>query len=152
MMAEKSRLFQDHRVVELIVVSSDPRKHKRAGRGVRNFDTVAWNREKQHAVLSGNYAKCTQNPAIKVHLLSTGHKRLAEASPLDLEVSGRTAPALRIHRSEEENPCSVRHSLPFAKQFATARPDRHTWLPLVDSVAPPEILESTKYRLLSSRA
>ena len=34
-------------------------------------------------MLSGNYAKFTQNPAMKLHLLSTGNKRLAEASPLD---------------------------------------------------------------------
>ena len=34
-------------------------------------------------MLSGNY-KFTQNPAMKHHLLSTGNKRLAEASPLYL--------------------------------------------------------------------
>ena len=51
---------------------------------MRNFDSTVWDREKQNAVLSGNYAKFTQNPAMKHHLLSTGNKRLAEASPLDL--------------------------------------------------------------------
>ena len=34
-------------------------------------------------MLSGTYAKFTQNPAMKLHLLSTANKRLAEASPLD---------------------------------------------------------------------
>ena len=34
-------------------------------------------------MLSGNYAKFTQKLAMKHHLLSTGNKRLAEASPLD---------------------------------------------------------------------
>ena len=34
-------------------------------------------------MLSGNYVKFTQNPAMKHHLLSTGNKRLAESSPLD---------------------------------------------------------------------
>ena len=63
--------------------SPDPSAHERAGRGVRNFDSAAWDREKQHAVLSGKYARSTQNPAMKHHLLSTGNKRLAEASPLD---------------------------------------------------------------------
>ena len=63
--------------------SPDPSAHKHIGRGVRNFDSAAWDREKQNAVLSGNYAKFTQNPAMKHHLLSTGNKRLAEASPLD---------------------------------------------------------------------
>ena len=82
-MAEKARLFKDHRAVERIMSSPDPRTHKRLGRGVRNFDSVVWDREKQQAVLSGTYAKFTQNPAMKNHLLSTGTKRLAEASPLD---------------------------------------------------------------------
>ena len=63
--------------------SPDPSAHKRIGRGVRNFDSAAWDREKQNAVLSGNYTKFTQNPALKHHLLSTGNKRLTEASPLD---------------------------------------------------------------------
>ena len=35
------------------------------------------------AVLSGNYAKFTQNPAMTLRLLSTGNKLLAETSPLD---------------------------------------------------------------------
>ena len=34
-------------------------------------------------MLSGNYEKSTQNLAMKHHLLSTGNKRLAEASPLN---------------------------------------------------------------------
>ena len=75
MMAEKARLLKDHRAVELIMSSPDPSTHKRIGRSVRNFDSAVWNREKQNAVLSGNYAKFTQNPAMKHHLLSTGDKR-----------------------------------------------------------------------------
>ena len=62
--------------------SSDPSTHKGVGRGVRNFDTI-WVREKQNAVSSGNYAKFRQNQAMKLHLLSTGNKRLANANPLD---------------------------------------------------------------------
>ena len=83
MMAGKARLFKDHRAAELIMSSPDPSAHKRISRGVRNFDSAAWDREKQHAVLSGKYARFTQNPAMKHHLLSTGNKRLAEASPPD---------------------------------------------------------------------
>ena len=49
---------------------------------MRNFDSAAWDREKQNAVLCGKYAKFMQN-AMKHHLLSTGNKRLAEASPID---------------------------------------------------------------------
>ena len=53
---------------------------------------------------------------------------------------------------ERKKKSCVRHSLPFAKQFATARPGRHTRPPPVDSAAPPEMLESTKSGPLSSRA
>ena len=63
--------------------SPDPSAHKRIGRGVPNFDSAVWDREKQNAVLSANFAKIMQNPAMKHHLLSTGNKRLSEASPLD---------------------------------------------------------------------
>ena len=50
---------------------------------MRNFDSDVWDREKQNAVLSGNYAKFMHNPAMNHHLLSTSNKRLAEASRLD---------------------------------------------------------------------
>ena len=63
--------------------SPDPSIHECIGRGVRNFDSAVWDREKQNAVLSSNYTRFTQNPAMKHHLLSTGNKRLAEASLLD---------------------------------------------------------------------
>ena len=48
--------------------SPDPSAHKHIGRGVRNFDSAAWDREKQNAVLFGNYAKFKQYPAMKHHL------------------------------------------------------------------------------------
>ena len=70
----KGQGFKDHRAVELIVSSPDPSAHKRIGRGVRNFDSAAWEREKQNAVLSGKYARFTLNPAMNHHLLSTGNK------------------------------------------------------------------------------
>ena len=65
MMAEQTRLFQDHRAVGLIMSSPIPRTSKRIRRGVRDFDSVVGDREKQNAVLFGTYAKFTQNPAIK---------------------------------------------------------------------------------------
>ena len=82
MMVGNARFFKDHCAVELIM-SPDPSAHKRIGRGGRNFDSAAWDREKQNAMLSGTYARFTQNPAMKHHLLSTGNKRLAKANPLD---------------------------------------------------------------------
>ena len=52
----KSQAFKNHRAVELIMSSPDPTAHKRIGRGVRNFDAAAWDKEKQNAVLSGYHA------------------------------------------------------------------------------------------------
>ena len=62
MMAEKARLFKDHRAVELIMSSPDPSTHKRIGRSVRNFDSTVWDREKQNAVLSGNLRQVHAEP------------------------------------------------------------------------------------------
>ena len=65
MMAEKTRLFQDHRAVGFIMSSPIPSTRKHIGRGVRNFDSGVWDREKQNVVFSDTYAKLTPNPAIK---------------------------------------------------------------------------------------
>ena len=43
MMAEKAKLFKDHRAVGLIM-SPDLSTHKRIDRGVRNFDSAVWDR------------------------------------------------------------------------------------------------------------
>ena len=83
MMAEEVRLFKDRRAVELIMSSPDPSTHKRIGRGVCNFASAVWDREKQNAVLSGNYAKFTQNPAMKHHLCLL----YTSPSPRDLSTS-----------------------------------------------------------------
>ena len=66
MMAEKARLFKDHRARELIMSSPGPSAHEHIGRGVRNFGSAVWDREKKNAVLSGTYAKFTQNPAVLI--------------------------------------------------------------------------------------
>ena len=131
MKAEKTRFFQDHRAVGLIM-SLSPSTRKRIGRGVRNFESGVGDRGKQNAVLSGTYAKFTQNPAIKSHLLSSDNKFLAESSPLD-PVWGI---GLRADDPRVNNPCqwgvkisSVRHFLPFAKLLPTTRPGRAPGLP-----------------------
>ena len=57
MMADKARLFQDHRAEELILSSLDPRAHKRISRGVCNFDNATWDRVREAAVITGNFSK-----------------------------------------------------------------------------------------------
>ena len=50
---------------------------------MRNFDNAVWDRVREYAVGAGNFAKFSQNPTTKYHLLSTGTNVLAEAIPFD---------------------------------------------------------------------
>ena len=63
---------------------SDPRLHKQYGREVRNFDLAVRERERENVVLVGSYVKFAQTPVVQSHLLGTGDRLLAEASPYDL--------------------------------------------------------------------
>lgn len=83
MMVEDTSFLNDHKAVALIMSSPDLTTHERINKCVRNFDSAVYHKEKQTAVFSGTYVKFTQQPATKKHLLSTGNKMLAEASPLD---------------------------------------------------------------------
>ena len=92
---------------------------------------------------------------MKHHRLSTGNKRLAEASTLDA-VWGI---GLRPEDPRANDPRQWRGKnllgealLPFAKQFATERPGWHTRPPLAGSVPPRGMLESTNIRPRYSRA
>ena len=82
-MAEKARLFHDHRALEPILSTSEPQSHKRIGRSVRRFNNAIRKRERKHAVLPGTFATFLQNTAMQHHLLGTGNKILAEASHFD---------------------------------------------------------------------
>ena len=125
MMVEKARLFQDRRAEELIMSSSDPIVHKRIGRGVRNADNAVWDRVREDAVLAGNFANFSQNPTTKQHLLSTGTKRLAEASPFHpVWGIGLREDDLRAHNPRRWPGifCSEKLFLPSATPFAPVSP------------------------------
>ena len=62
---------------------SDPKLHKKYGREARIFYTVVWEHERENIVVVSFYSKFTQNPAMRQHLLGTGDRLLAEASPYD---------------------------------------------------------------------
>ena len=83
MMAEKAHLLQDRLTEELFISSPDLRAHKRIGRGVRPFDYVIWDRVLEDALLVDTFAKFSQNPVMKQHLLSAGTKQLDEACPFN---------------------------------------------------------------------
>ena len=60
----KKQVFQDHRAVGFIMSFPSLSTRKRIGRGVRNIDSGVGDRETKNAVLSGPYAKFTENPDI----------------------------------------------------------------------------------------
>ena len=83
MMASKAHLFGDDTALSAILATKDPREQKRLGRHVRLFDPELWHSECEHIVLHGNLAKFSQNEEMRLALIQTGDRRLAEASPHD---------------------------------------------------------------------
>ncbi len=83
MMASKALLFKDLNIYQQIFQAKTPQEFKNLGKLVKNYDDTVWNLHKDRIVVEGNYAKFSQNPALKNFLLSTGNKILAEASPYD---------------------------------------------------------------------
>lgn len=75
MMAEKARLFNDMKMLEQILISSEPRDAKSFGRKVRGFDGEYWDQHKFEIVVSGNRAKFSQHTDLKQFLLSTANAR-----------------------------------------------------------------------------
>lgn len=83
MMASKALMFKDLDIYQQIFQAKTPKEFKNLGKLVKNYDDTIWNLHKDRIVVEGNYAKFSQNPALKNFLLSTGNKILVEASPLD---------------------------------------------------------------------
>lgn len=62
MTAKKTRLLQEHHVINLFMTSPDPLAHKRIGRAVRIFDSVIWHRVQKDAVLAGTVPSAYTEP------------------------------------------------------------------------------------------
>jgi ribA/ribD-fused uncharacterized protein len=83
MMYKKAMLFGDQEIADLIMDEEHPRDQKDWGRKIKNFDTIEWEAKCKQFVFEANYAKFTQNPALKTQLLATEDRLLVEASPTD---------------------------------------------------------------------
>lgn len=83
MMACKAKLFNDLDALNKIMATDDPRKQKKLGRQVNNFNAEMWEQNCKSVVYDGNKAKFTQNPKLLEALLATGDTTLVEASPYD---------------------------------------------------------------------
>ena len=83
MMASKARLFGDDSTPSMILATDDPREHKHLVRQVCHFDHDTWIHERENIAFRGNLDKFLQNENLRLTLLHTGERRLAEASPND---------------------------------------------------------------------
>lgn len=83
MMAEKARLFADDVALRRILEASNPGVAKAAGRQIRGFDESKWVEHRCSIVITGNWAKFSQNRSLGEFLLGTGDRVLVEASPVD---------------------------------------------------------------------
>jgi ribA/ribD-fused uncharacterized protein len=83
MMAEKARLFQDYETCVKILAAPHPGAAKKFGREVQGFDNQIWQEKRFDIVVRGNWAKFSQDDALKTFLLKTNQRILVEASPYD---------------------------------------------------------------------
>eukprot|EP01124_Arcella_intermedia_P020801 TRINITY_DN28326_c0_g1_i1.p1 TRINITY_DN28326_c0_g1~~TRINITY_DN28326_c0_g1_i1.p1 ORF type:complete len:166 (-),score=52.01 TRINITY_DN28326_c0_g1_i1:5-502(-) len=83
MMAKKAELFGDQEMRKRLMREEDPAVMKKLGRRVKNFDEQVWEKNCEEIVRAASYAKFSQNDKLKAHLMNTGSKILAEASPKD---------------------------------------------------------------------
>ena len=83
MMAEKARLFADHKTRGQILAARHPGAAKTLGRQVTPFEPARWEANRCEIVIRGNLAKFSQHAPLGQFLLQTGHRVLVEASPLD---------------------------------------------------------------------
>ena len=82
-MASKARLFGDDSMLSAILATNDPREHKRLADQVRHFNHDFWLQERENIAFRGNLAKFSQNENLRLTLLHTGGRLLAEASTYD---------------------------------------------------------------------
>lgn len=83
MMAEKARLFADHKIEEAILKANTPGEAKALGRKVRNFSEERWVEARFTIMVEGLTAKFSQHPAMATFLRNTGKRVIVEASPQD---------------------------------------------------------------------
>ena len=103
--------------------TSESQSHKRIGRSARGFDNAIWERERENAVFAGTFAKFSQNPEMKHHLLGTVNNLLAEASPFD---QGRGIALRADNPDAHEPPLVARKELARAGSFYRPRPPSAT--------------------------
>jgi ribA/ribD-fused uncharacterized protein len=82
-MYAKATFFGDDEIAEKIMCESDPRKIKKLGRQIKNFDDNTWGQVRYEYMLAINKEKYFQNQDLKNRLLSTNNAVIVEDSPYD---------------------------------------------------------------------
>lgn len=84
MMAQKAILFNDQEALQGIMKAKHPSEQKAIGRQIKGFNLELWTPNAKLIVYRGNYAKYSQDEALKAILLGTDDKELVEASATDV--------------------------------------------------------------------
>jgi len=82
MMFQKALHFKDYESADAIMQAKDPRRQKRLGRQVKNFNEKRWNEIAREVVYFGNLLKFTQNKDLLFYLVNCT-ETIVEASPVD---------------------------------------------------------------------
>jgi len=83
MMYKKALLFDDIETSIKILNIDNPRKVKKLGREIKNFDNKIWNENKIDIVTQGNILKFSQNEKLMNIMFEDCNLTLVEASPYD---------------------------------------------------------------------
>ncbi|KAE9978987.1 hypothetical protein BLS_000157 [Venturia inaequalis] len=83
MMYCKALFFQDTPSAKRILSTSSPKEQKAMGRSVKGFNEYEWSFIRQKVGEEGNYAKFTQNKAMRRVLLGTRERMIFEAARRD---------------------------------------------------------------------
>jgi len=83
MMWSKAVLFGDADRAKAVLLARSPAQAKTIGRQVEGFDEAVWVENRWRIVVDASVAKFGNDPALRDYLLSTKHKVLVEASPVD---------------------------------------------------------------------
>ena len=81
--AEKARTFNDQHTVSKIMESDNPSQMKFFGNNTKGFNQNIWNERASSVMIKGLRAKFQQNQKLRMKLLNTEDKHLAESSKND---------------------------------------------------------------------
>ena len=133
-MFSKARPFGDDSALSGILATDDPLEQNNLGRQVRHFDQEFWQEQCENIVLRGNLAKFSQNEDMRLALLPTGRRRLAEASSHD----NLWGIGLRTFDYRASSPGTWRRSILLGQALEHIREtlDRETMPQIPDSLPP----------------